>query len=111
MPALLLLASSAIVPTADGGPGQSSVDVSAFPAGSPIRLDRRDDRLTLAWPISGAEEGRLSIDLRRDHPLIAEVGTASSARSPSRPILTGVDPLLTMTVGTPPSPRPAARRG
>jgi hypothetical protein len=60
------------------------------------------DRITLTWPVAEGPEapaGRLVLDLRRDRPLVAELGVLDAAGTP-RTRIEAVEPVAFVTVGT-----------
>ena len=80
------------------------VDLGGFRAGDgvDVKHDAGRERLTLSWPMTpdGSEFGRLVVDLRAGQPLIESMGLAATAGGESTPILTAVDPVVFVTVGS-----------
>lgn len=83
---------------------QTPVDRSAVHPDSGIVIRHEDHHLTLSWPLGGGGQGRLVLDLRPGAPLIVGLAVAPSEKAEPTNILTAVDPVTFLTVGTRESP-------
>ena len=70
------------------------VDVTAYRDTSGIAVIRAGTRLKATWPVEQGETAAMTFQLAPDRPLIQEMAIGS------RPILTDVDPVLVLTVGS-----------
>src|SRR5690348_10375033 len=79
------------------------IDLSGYAAGCGVGVRRDGSRLRIDWPLSDGdrpEYGEVVLDLTAGRPLIESINIATSATAPAVPLLRGVDPVTTLTVGT-----------
>lgn len=78
----------------------AEVDLSAFYESSGFGAAVENSKLKLSWPISPTESGLLQLNLESAPrtPLISILGVIDKGKT--HEILTGVDPILTLTVGS-----------
>lgn len=99
---LKALSALALAATA-GAPSWAAVpvDLSGFRPERGVRVGHEGERVTVEWPAAEGETGRLVLDLRAGAPLVASLGVAGPADAkPPAPVLTGVDPVFVLTVGS-----------
>ena len=92
------------------------VDMTRYSPECGVVVEKADERLTVTWPIAEGEFGRVVFRLREGQPanaaLIERIGIAPGEKQPDAALLTDVDPLVCVTIGsrvTPPGkPAPMA---
>jgi hypothetical protein len=87
---------------------EPSVDLAGYRANCGVTVRWEGDWLSLAWPTGGEEAGQVVLDLRAGRPLIRSLGIKDPAGESLWSLLTGVDPMTFLLVGTrqAPSGRP-----
>src|SRR5262249_42964626 len=80
------------------------VDLSGFKPDSGVEVTRDGGRLSLAWPMGEAEFGRLIFKLRSGQPGLMSLGTSRTSAADIDQVLSEVEPLSFLTVGTRPNP-------
>jgi hypothetical protein len=78
------------------------VTMKEFPPIDGVKAAAKDDELSVSWPAADQQRGSMVFDLREGTPLIKSLAVGDGSA------VSGVDPLLTLTVGTrvAPSGRP-----
>lgn len=74
------------------------LDLGGFHRDSGLDVIYAEERLTIAWPLTGRDIGHFALDLRPGKPLIASLSVGTQGEIP-RPLLRGVDPVAFVTVG------------
>lgn len=100
LPALVLLA------LASSARAEIPVDLSGYRESSQVAVRHESSRLSISWPISNGEQGRLSLDLRAGARLIATLGIAPAPEADERSIFSALDPVTFLTIGTRENPDP-----
>ena len=75
-------------------------DFTAYATKSPIRISQTGSLLRAAWPMDKNEFGVLTLNLEDNAPLISELSIANSPTSKATPIITNVNPVTVLTVGS-----------
>jgi hypothetical protein len=87
-----------------GSEPRASADIVAnltdHHATSGVTVRQDGTQLRVAWPMAPGEFGVLVLQLRPREPLIEELGIASTAGGPSKPLLQKIDPVTFLTVGS-----------
>src|SRR5262249_48864862 len=79
---------------------EPSVDLSGYREDCGVTVNRQLDRLSMSWPMGGDEAGQLVLDLRPGQPLIRSMGIKDPTGESLWSLLTGVDPMTFLLVGT-----------
>ena len=79
---------------------QVPIDLSGYRQDSRVWVRPEGELLKVSWPISDAENGQLTLNLRPGTPLIAALGVAQGTKLDGGEILKDVDPVVFMTVGS-----------
>jgi hypothetical protein len=87
------------IPLSVFGAEPVTADLGDYRADSGVKVEQREQRLHLSWPMAEAEHGSLVLDLAADKPLIAELGFRS-AGAPAIALLKDVQPATWLTVGS-----------
>src|SRR5438445_5523138 len=74
------------------------VDLSAYTTSCGVEVKRDGSRLLIGWPMDGGEQGRLTLDLRSEQPLIESLRIASGSEPET--LIRGIEPLMFLMVGT-----------
>ncbi len=77
-----------------------TVDLSGYSTRCEVSVRYQGQQLLARWPMAAGEWGQLTLDLRAARPLIESLGIASSATGAATPLLQGVEPVTSLTVGT-----------
>lgn len=81
----------------------AEVDLSGYRDDCQVRIAHQQNRLHIRWPLgdtkSGSETGSVTLDLSGAAPLVEQFAIGQGD-APARPIITGVDPALFLTIGT-----------
>ena len=83
---------------------ETPVNLSAYRADSGIEVLAKPNQLSLSWPMTGTESGKLVLDLRPGVPLIESVAIRAAANGESRSLLEKVDPVTFVSIGSRESP-------
>src|SRR5205807_9299097 len=79
---------------------EPSVDLAGYREDCGVAVRWEGDRLSLAWPMGGDEAGQLVLDLRPGQPLIRSMGIQDPTGESLWSLLTGVDPMTFLLVGS-----------
>jgi hypothetical protein len=77
-----------------------SVDLSNYKSKNGVTFTQSGSQLRAKWPMDKGQFGVLALDLKQGVPLIDTLGIAPSAKGKVAPILSHVDPVTVLTVGT-----------
>src|SRR5206468_172210 len=79
---------------------QPRIDLTHYSADSGVVVRTNAELLEVAWPMERGEAGRMQLSLRPGESLIQMLGCASSTSAQPKPVLTNLQPVFFMTVGT-----------
>ncbi|WP_165074086.1 CehA/McbA family metallohydrolase domain-containing protein [Paludisphaera rhizosphaerae] len=71
----------------------------AWAVDSGVQVEEADHRVRVTWPISNGESGSAVFSLDPAKPLIESLGT-TAAKGSVKPVATGLNPVMTLTVGS-----------
>src|SRR5258706_13246720 len=69
------------------------VDVSAYSPLCGVAVRSEENRISIAWPMSDGEFGRVRLNLNSGKPLIESLGIAKGATGKAEPILHDIEPV------------------
>lgn len=89
---------------------EPAVSLANYSPDSGVIIRTNGALLDAAWPMGNIEAGRMQLNLRAGEPLIHMLGVSRTTAGPPQPVLTNLQPVFFMTVGTrvePPGRPPA----
>jgi hypothetical protein len=81
-------------------PSVPQADLSTYKPKNGVFITQNGSEVRAIWPMDKGKFGVLSLNLTPGAPLIESLGIAASAREKATPILSKVDPVTVLTVGT-----------
>jgi hypothetical protein len=76
------------------------VDLAGYKPDCGVAVEAAGDRIEARWPMADGVNGRLVLNLGPRTPLIESIGVRWDYEPAATPVLTGVDPVTFLTVGT-----------
>ena len=76
------------------------VDIARYSTNCGVVVKVNASFLDIAWPMTDGEFGRMTLALRTGEPLIQTLGYSKSPEDLAQPVLTNLQPVFFMTVGT-----------
>src|SRR5262249_45410966 len=87
------------------GGAEVALDLTAYRRECGVGIEVEGGRIRATWPIVHGGTARLSIDARPGHVLIDRLRIETARGSETKDLLSGVDPVYFVTVGTRTQPR------
>jgi hypothetical protein len=77
--------------------GQIPVDVKSFSDSNGARINIRENKIVVSWPVGQGENGQLVLNLSNDQPLFSSMALSEGKRM--KEICKNLDPFILLTVG------------